>query len=157
MTSQQTLFPQAEQIINRDRFFAGSLRLLVLVGVFIAAGLWLLFGNLTFYETSSTVQTTSDNLIRATFTNEEVETIAVEQNATVLFTDEDEEAKMTTALIVRITPNVDDEHAQIDLLVTEREAFIALFGEKAVVQSVVVESEQISPIRFLFEAAGLTE
>lgn len=157
MTPQQTLFPQAEQIINTDRFYAGSLRLLVLVSVLIAAGLWLFFGNLTFYKTSSHVQITRDNLIRATFTNEEVETIAVEQTAMVLFTDANEIAQTTAALIVRITPNVNDEHAQVDLLVTEREAFIALFGEEAVAQSVTVESERVSPLRFILEAAGLTE
>lgn len=151
------LFPQSEQIINTDRFYSGSLRLLVLVSVFVAAGVWLFFGNLTFYETSDRIETTPDNLIRATFTNEEVETIAVEQTAAVLFTDADEMAQTAVALIVRMTPSVDDEHTQVDLLVTDREAFIALFGETAVVQSVTVESGRVSPIRFILEAAGLIE
>ena len=151
------MFSQAEQIVNTDRFYAGTVRLLALIGVSIIAGLWLFFGKLTFYETSSHIETTDDNLIRATFTNEEVEMIAVEQTATVLFTDADEVEQTAVVLIARITPSVDNEHTQLDLLVTDREVFIALFGETAVVQSVTIESGRVSPIRFIVEAAGLVE
>lgn len=131
------------------------MRLLILATLFICGGLWLFLGSLIFYEVSSRAQTTDDNLVQATFTNEQLDLLQVEQGAEVLFINSDEEPRTAPAMIVRITRGEDDEVGQLEALVTDRAAFIDLFGADGQVQTVRVERENVSPIGFIVSAAGL--
>ncbi|MEM7117063.1 MAG: hypothetical protein AAF614_31815 [Chloroflexota bacterium] len=146
------LFPQANQIINTDRFRRGSLRLLLLSLLFFGAGSWLFFGTLVFYATSLEVEQTADNYIQAAFDQTELASVAVGQLAEVQLTNEEGELISVPARILAI----DSEVGVLTLQIMERMAYLALFAEEtAVIQQVRIERQVTSPSRFIFSAAGL--
>ncbi len=151
-------FPQVEQVINRDSFITGSIRLLLLGLLFIGLGGWLFFGELTFYATSLETAVTPKNYILATFDETQLDTVRVEQVAIVEMINETGELVTAPAMVLKIDHDISAETGELTLLVTDKAAYLDLFDEKtAVVQQVHVQGEATSPIQFILTAAGLTK
>ena len=150
------LFPQAEQVIRRDNFQIGTLRLLLLLLFCISASIWLLLGTLTFYTASYETKLTADNYVQARFNQTQLDAIVLGQIAEVQFADTEGNPITAPAIVLEIIYDTGLETGDILLLVTDDEAYVALFGEEtAVIEQVRIQQNPITPFQFILSAAGL--
>ena len=148
-SSPYEVFPQSSQDVQDDSFLAGSIALVLLSLLFVSFAIWLFAGRLTFYAESPSVSLSSSDTILAAFPNAQPLTIG--QIAEVRYS-KDEVQMEVEAIVGDITAA-----GRAELFIVEEAAYSAIFIEKVPIDVVRIAQHSVSPIRFVFVNAGLSQ